>query len=560
MNWTTGTWLLITAFTFIAPYISCANDYWSGGDLEADIRARVSASGGTEAIVAGVIDVSGTRIIHYGNMNGKDSAPADGDSVFEIGSITKVFTSLILADMVARGEVKLDDPITKYLPANVHMQIKGRAITLEDLATHTSGLPRLPKNFSPRDAQNPYADYTVENLYDFLRSYTPTNEPGANFEYSNLGVGLLGHLLALRAGTNYEALVIERVCHPLGMTHTMITLTPEMRARLATGHDENGKAVANWDLPTLAGAGALRSTVNDMLKLASAGLGSGKTDLNAALELTEKTRHAADSSAVKVGLGWMTMTVRGDDLFFHNGGTGGYRSFLGFDKHNGRAIVILASSAKDVDAFGMNFLRAQSPADAAKPAPTHVEIKLNSKTLTNYSGRYQFSPEIFFSVRVANGHLEGQMTGQGYLPLFAESDTEFFNDSVAATITFNRGADGKATSLVLHQGGLDQTAKRAGDAIAEKKHVAIAMEPKAFDAFVGEYSFRPGLTLTAKRDGEHFYVMLTGQSFLEIFPESETNFFLKVVDAQLTFVKGEDGKVSAVILHQNGADQRATRM
>lgn len=132
----------------------------------------------------------------------------------------------------------------------------GRQITLLDLATHTSGLPRLPDNFSPKNADNPYADYTVEQMYAFLSGYTLPRDIGATYEYSNLGSGLMGHLLARNDGTNYEALVLERICRPLGMTNTQVVLTPGLKARLATGHNAAGERVSNWDLPTLAGAGA----------------------------------------------------------------------------------------------------------------------------------------------------------------------------------------------------------------------------------------------------------------------------------------------------------------
>jgi hypothetical protein len=290
-------------------------------------------------------------------------------------------------------------------------------------------------------------------------------------------------------------------------------------------------------------------------------LGKGKTDLRLALELTEQTRHDADSPSMKVGLGWMKLTLHGNEVIWHNGGTGGYRSFMGYNKHEQRAVVILVNSVNEIDNVGLQFLGAPSPEAQAREKAGNVEIKLAPKVLDSFKGRYQFSPEVFFEVRRAAGHLEGKLTGQSYLPLLAKAETEFFNEEVHATITFNRAADGSVTSLVLHQGGIDQIAKRISDKIdEEKKHVAIAMDAKAFDVYVGEYSLAPSMTLTLKREGERFYVMLTGQSFLEIFPESETDFFLKVVDAQLTFVKDEKGKATAVILHQGGADQRAARV
>ena len=162
--------------------------------------------------MVGVIEPQGRRVVAYGSLNQGDPRPLNGDTIFEIGSVTKVFTSLLLADMVQRGEVALADPVAKYLPADVKVPERGgRVITLVDLSTHTSGLPRMPSNFHPKDPANPYADYTVEQLYQFLSSYQLTRDIGSQFEYSNLGGGLLGQALARRAGMDYEALVRSRI-------------------------------------------------------------------------------------------------------------------------------------------------------------------------------------------------------------------------------------------------------------------------------------------------------------------------------------------------------------
>ena len=248
-------------------------------------------------IVVGVIEPQGRRIVAYGSLNQGDPRPLNGDTIFEIGSVTKVFTSLVLSDMVQRGEVALADPVAKYLPADVKVPERGgRVITLVDLSTHTSGLPRLPSNLQPKDPANPYADYSVEQLYQFLSSYQLTRDIGSQFEYSNLGGGLLGHVLGRRAGMDYEALVRSRITVPLGMSSTGITLSPDMKARLATGHNDKLVAVPNWDLPALAGAGALRSSANDMLTFLAANLGYVKSPLAPAMAAMLSVRRPAGRS------------------------------------------------------------------------------------------------------------------------------------------------------------------------------------------------------------------------------------------------------------------------
>jgi len=234
---------------------STSSAFPTDAQLREILAERIDKYHQSVGIVVGVIDSTGRRTVSYGKFDTDDKRAVDADTIFEIGSVTKAFTSLLLADMVQRGEVALTDPVAKYLPAAVKMpERNGRQITLEDLATHTSGLPRLPSNLHPKDSANPYADYSVEQLYEFLSGYHLTRDIGSQYEYSNLGGGLLGHVLARRAGMDYEKLVRSRICEPLGMRSTGNTLSDEMKTRFAVGHDADMQRVSHWDLPTLAGA------------------------------------------------------------------------------------------------------------------------------------------------------------------------------------------------------------------------------------------------------------------------------------------------------------------
>lgn len=252
------------------------------------IRQRVE-EGRSKGIVVGLVESGGrTRVVAFGDP-GPGKPPLDGNTVFEIGSISKVFTSTVLAQMVLAGQVTLDDPAQKYLPASVKLPTRnGKQITLGSLSIQNSGLPRMPTNFTPKDPTNPYADYSVQQMYDFLSGLTLTRDPGERFEYSNLGVGLLGHVLSLASGKSYEQLEQERVWTPLGMTRTAITLTPWMQEHLALGHDDAGKVVSNWDIPTFAGAGAIRSTTTDMLRFVAANLQTDRGPLGKAMAFALK--------------------------------------------------------------------------------------------------------------------------------------------------------------------------------------------------------------------------------------------------------------------------------
>lgn len=311
-------------------------------------------SGKNAAIVLGILEAGRTRIISVGT-SGAPSGTLDGNTVFEIGSLTKVFTSTVLADMVRRGHVALEDPVAEYLPAEVRVpERNGKQITLADLAMQQSGLPRLPTNLHPANARNPYADYTVEQMYDFLAHYELTRDVGAQYEYSNLGVGLLGHAMARRAGIDYEGLLRQRLLAPLSMEDTRIALGESQRQRLAQGHLQTGAPADNWDVPTLAAAGALRSTANDMLKFARAAM-SDAGPLGGAFADAERPRRAV-APLMQIGLNWFTATTLAGPIIWHDGGTGGYASFLGLDKQRQRAIVLLTNSATPVADLGVQLL------------------------------------------------------------------------------------------------------------------------------------------------------------------------------------------------------------
>lgn len=425
------------------------------------LEQRVDAERQSVGIVAGVIEPTGRRVVTYGALNQGDKRPLTGDTVFEIGSITKVFTSLVLADMVQRGEVALTDPAAKYLPPNVKMPERGgRAITLQDLATHTSGLPRLPSNLDLKDPLNPYAKYSVDQLYEFLSSYILTRDIGSQYEYSNLGGGLLGHILSLRAGMAYEPLVRSRILEPLHMSSTTITLSPDMKQRMAVGHNNKLESVPNWDLPTLAGAGALRSTANDLLTLLAAELGYTKTPLAPAMAAMLGVRRPTGTPQLEVSLGWHILIGKDDgrEIVWHNGGTGGFRSFLAFDEKRRVGVVVLSntSTATGVDDLGLHLLDSRIPlAKPPSPPKQRTEVTVDPKIFDGYIGQYQMAPNVILNVTREGSHLFVQMSGQPKFEIFAESDRDYFLKVVDAQLTFETDSNGQATAVVLHQLGRD---------------------------------------------------------------------------------------------------------
>lgn len=422
---------------------------------------RIDVQHQSVGIVVGVIGPEGRRVVAYGHLEKDDPRPLNGDTVFEIGSTTKVFTSLLLAEMVQRGEVALDDPAAKYLPTDVKMpERNGRAITLGDLATHTSGLPRSPSNLTPKDRANPYADYSVEQLYQFLATYQPPRDIGSQYEYSNPGGGLLGHVLALRAGLDYETLVRSRICDPLGMNSTRITLDAEMKARMAVGHNYAMERAGNWDLPTLAGAGALRSSANDLLTFLSANLSYTNCALATAMAAMLRVRRSTGQPHLEIALGWHVLTSGEKEIVWHNGGTGGFRSFMGFDPKARIGVVALsnAMTVAGVDDIARHLLDPTSP--LAKPPSKHNEVAVDPELFDLYVGNYRLAPTVTIGIMREGDHLFLQAGGPARLELFPEGERDYFLKILDVQVTFVTDDSGMATELVLHQNGRDQRAKR----------------------------------------------------------------------------------------------------
>jgi D-alanyl-D-alanine-carboxypeptidase/D-alanyl-D-alanine-endopeptidase len=284
-------------------------------------------------------------------------------SIFEIGSITKTFTATLLADMARDRLVALDDPVNRHLPAGVRVPPRGREITLEDLASHRSGLPALPRGALWRallvDRRDPYARWDAAQLDAAVPRTRPRREPERKAAYSNYGYGLLGYALALRAETSYDDLVRERICAPLGLANTSVGVPERYRRRLATGHNRRRREVPHWHLAALAGAGGLRSTAGDLMAFLRIHEPGARHPLAAAAADTRRPRTRFHRG--QICLGWWTFPPRGRlrrRVFLHEGGTGGFRSFAGFAPDAGVAVVALTNTARPVGRLGLRLLAA----------------------------------------------------------------------------------------------------------------------------------------------------------------------------------------------------------
>jgi D-alanyl-D-alanine-carboxypeptidase/D-alanyl-D-alanine-endopeptidase len=406
-------------------------------------------------IVVGVVDARGPRIFSYGKTKDKGTNDVNADTLFEIGSITKIFTTLMLQNMVDRGELKLEDPIGKFLPASVKTPSRnGKQITLLDLATHTSGLPRLPDAVSSvwnmlLHSDDPYAHFGEKELYEFVSTYQPERDIGAKFEYSNVGMELLGHCLALKAGTNYESLMLQRICGPLNMTNTFIKVPPALQSHFATGHDNEGKPVKNWSSP-LPGDGGIRSTANDLLKFLSAEMGLTKSSLSGSMAKTQIPRRPTDEAHLKIGLGWLIVT---NGVIWHNGGTAGFCSWIGFDPKTHYGIIVLCNCAGDPDVPGETIVGLR---------PYRRVAKIDPQLYNHFAGKYKGVDVLHGTLFVTRKEeqLFSHYEDQGEFELYPESTNRFFNNEYDIQVTFQTDTNGNVSGIAFQQEGAKSRFKK----------------------------------------------------------------------------------------------------
>ncbi|WP_207426655.1 serine hydrolase [Pedobacter sp. SYSU D00535] len=323
---------------------------------------REVANKRAKSIIVGIVDSSGRHIISAGRLSDTDGRKPDGNTMYEIGSITKVFAGLLLADLSLENQVQLDDPVSKFVPSYVRVPaMNGKQITLRHLVSHRAGFPRNPVNVDPGNLDNPFADYTPELLYEYISNFTPTREANARFQYSNSGFCLLGEVVTKVSGKDFETLTKERINAALGMDRTVYKLTPQLRENLAPPHLPNGARSSEWDIQLVAGGG-LRSCANDLLTFAAANAGLVQTRLQPAIELSHLPQAKKEGKEF-MAMGWTLYNQNGENIVYKDGSTGGYYSFIGVDKVRKRGIIILSNTSNSVTDLGKHLLDSRSPVE-----------------------------------------------------------------------------------------------------------------------------------------------------------------------------------------------------
>lgn len=416
------------------------------------VEAGEKEGGVVPGLVVGMYDAGHTEVFGLGAMSAGDKRVPDGDTVYEIGSVSKVFTSLLLADAVSKGEVTLQDPLSKWLPKKIKAPSRdGKEITLEQLATHSSGLPRTPGNMDASSLKNPYAAYDKDKLFAYLNGRRLERAPGAKFEYSNLGMGVLGQLLADRAGKPYEALLSERITGPLKMSDTGVSLSADQSRRLAPPH-RDGLRTDNWEFGSLVGCGGVRSTVNDLLKLVDAHVNTEGSPIADAVKLASAKRRGIEDTKMSIGLGWQY--AEDQVTLCHTGQTGGYSAAVFICPSAKKAVVVLANGAStDIDVLCERLIQSMFGM-AVQPPDVRKTATLSPAELDRLVGEYPSAVGLTMSITQRDGALFARLTDQQAMRVYPESATMFFYRDVKAELEFTLDAAKRATSVTLHQNGM----------------------------------------------------------------------------------------------------------
>lgn len=502
-------------------------------------------------IFVGVVDGGDKVTRGFGKMaNNKE---ADEATQFEIGSLTQTFTALLLARDIGSGKLTPNTPLANLLPGYHIASRNGKFITVENIATHHSGLPWLPGNFSPSHLDEPYRDYDEVQLKKFFAGFSLARDPGETYEDSTLGIGTLGFALGQSGGGGFEQRVTREILTPLGMLQTRFA--PRAWDRMeAPGHSADHDSARDWQWGVLAPAGTMVSSGGDMLTYLQANMGMVRSSLYSAMQLAQQER--VDSvSGSRIGFVWMTEHLAGTEVIWHHGITAGYASFLGFTGDRRRGVILLASVGRSVDELGLAILSNEFP-----PPPVHPGITLTGQQLDDFVGSYLLDGHFVASVARENQRLLLEIPG---LPMFLIrpiGQDEFVLDSGAVSVGFRRNHAGRVDKLIFHQDHEHLAPRLSPLQLNEMQtHAPADVNRAIISDYVGEYQLGPDSKLSLQADGLALKGQLGQQGFL-FFPVARDRFIYNGGEAGAAFMRDDLGRVNGIVLIQNGVPLRGPRI
>lgn len=518
--------------------------------LAATVAQRLHGDRTGACFAVAVVEATVSRA--YVCADPSNARKLDADTAFEIGSVSKTMTAALLAKQIEAGRMSLDDPLAKYLPAGTAVpSFEGQPITLRHVVTHTSGLPALPPGFKPTNPADPYANTTREQLLAALAEVKLAQAPGTRWAYSNFAMMLVSMIVAERAGADFETVLKRELFAPLGM-RAFITAPPQ-GVTLADGHLPNGKPTAHWTLPVdFAGVGGVRATLDDMVAYTQAQLGLRASPL----PLAATHAQLAAVGPRRAAMNWMIASLNGADILTHEGGTGGFSSFVAFDPARKRGVVILSDTAMTsvggLGSLGLHLLDSRMP--LGKP---RTVVAAEPALLDALAGDYRLENGMRMQLSRGADGLRIHVPGQGEIGMQLDSAGDFFPADFDALLRPQRQADG-TYAFTWMQGGGAMPARRV-DAKPADQPAVPPPGAEALKAYEGVFRIAPPFAITVFAKDGKLFAQGTGQGALEIAYAGGDVFVAEKVGAEMQFQRDAAGRVEAMLLKQGGAVQRAVK-
>jgi CubicO group peptidase (beta-lactamase class C family) len=525
----------------------------SDGDkaLQAIVEQRLQGDRTGACFAVAVVDREVTRA--FACANAADAGRVDARTAFEIGSVSKTMTAALLADLIVQGKGSLDDPLSEWLPEGTRVPgFEGKPITLRHVVSHTSGLQALPPGVPIVDATNPYAPVDGAMLLAALGRSTLTAAPGTSFEYSNFASMLLSDAVARRAGSDFESLLDARLFTPLGMDGAYVNRRPE-GINAAAGHLPNGRPTPAWTFHTdLAGVGGVRATLDDMVRYVQGQLGAAPPAIAPALALSQQPVNPG--AQPPMAMNWMLASLNGRTWHAHEGGTGGFSSFVAFDRERGRGVVVLSDTALHsvggLGSLGLHLADASVPLGKPRKA-----VPAPGELIDALVGKYRLEGGMEMTLAREGDALTIQAAGQPRFKMGHDDAGDFYPLEFDALLKPQRKADGRYGFTWMQMGG-------AANAVRTDVAPAPALPaPTAAQiaAYAGEYPLMPGFSVKVFEKDGVLHIQGTGQPALATTVVAADVFAVEQVGAEFRFERGADGAVTAVTLHQGGQALRGEK-
>ena len=541
--------LAFSALCVFSPITQAMNDT----ELKAIVEQRLLGDRSGACFAVAVIEKTVSRATVCANP--KDVKRISAQSAFEIGSVTKTMTSALLADLILQGKASLDDPLASYLPAGTFVPMfEGKPILLKHLVTHTSGLPVVPDFSTAKSADNPYAEIDDASLLKTLSGAKLLRAPGAQYEYSNYAMMLLSSLIAKRAGVDFETLLQTRLFAPVGMPNSYINQKPKT-VLAAQGHTPNHQPTSAWNFSTnAAGVGGVRATLDDMVAYVSAQLGLSQSAISPALKLTQQEIKLAANT--KMAMNWSLAPLDNHWVHIHEGGTGGFSSFVAFDLQTQRGVVVLSDTAMTsvggLSSVGNHLLDERLPLGKA-----HKIAIPSAELLRAIIGQYEFSPGMQMTLTENAGRLFVQATGQQAFEMGYDDNGDFYPLAFDAVLRAKQRTDGGYLLVFMQGGGAVPLRKIEIGALA--KPVVASLSAEQLAEYSGMYPLMPNFALKVFAENGQLMAQASGQGAFALDSAGKDVFSASAFGIEIRFTRGEDGKVSGLRLLQAGNEMKGSK-